>query len=165
MVRKKVVARLFKAMVLLVLVGSGAHAHSYCYSLYNPRQMLVSRTSQPPVDVSKQYGEALASRYPGHHLVVTDADHCAVQMVQASTAPAPRTVGGFPEGSWVAQIRDVSDLKNADVGGLHDSYGGSVRGGQRGTPGTAVRVRSYTRDDGTQVRSHTRSAPGTVRGR
>lgn len=58
-----------------------------------------------------------------------------------------------PTPPWVLRER-----KAAESGG--SAGGGYGNGGYSTSPGTVVRVRAYTRSNGTHVRSHTRSAPG-----
>lgn len=58
-----------------------------------------------------------------------------------------------PTPPWVLREREAARSGGSAGGG----YG---YGGYSTSPGTDVRVRAYTRSDGTRVRSHTRSAPG-----
>jgi endonuclease YncB( thermonuclease family) len=58
---------------------------------------------------------------------------------------------------------DDYEASQSSTGGFMSGIGSSSRGGSSSGAGKTVHVRSYTRSDGTFVRSHTRSAPSRGR--
>jgi hypothetical protein len=58
-----------------------------CYSMHDPRDELVYRSSFTPIDLSFPISQEMARRFPGHRLLITDDADCKVY------SPAP---GGSP---------------------------------------------------------------------
>ena len=66
------------AAASLLLLAGGSHAQQMtCFSLYDVAGQLVFRSNAPPIDMSRQLGEALQGVYPRHHLVFGPETHCA----------------------------------------------------------------------------------------
>ena len=131
-----------------------------CYSLYDQQGRLVERSTTPLVDLSLPISAGLAQRHPRHHLVFwIDDSECAT--LSGDSMSARQSGIATPMQSPIfANARGIRVPEDADLGGL---AGGFSSGVGRHAAGTDVRVRSYQRQDGTVVRSHTRAAPGRGR--
>ncbi len=113
---------------------------------------------ETPVDLSRQISDGLQGRMRGHHLVfVPSNDDCG--QIGQGTGGSTSTGSSPPIDQSLDRMVGSSRGSAASYG--YDSGGLSPSG--RAAPGTDVRVRSYTRGDGTVVQSHTRAAPGRGR--
>jgi hypothetical protein len=161
---------LARVACLLALAGLALPvvASAACYQLFDKKDRLVLQSTSPPVDLSRPTSDEVGRLYPGHYLIMGGSGPCPevdelnrdnrtfkppAEVLIRESVVAPSDYGDRP----------YTLPSRLGVGGYlgPGSYSGSGGGSYRSPPGTDVRVRSYTRDDGTVVRSHTRARPGS----
>lgn len=151
---------------MLFGVAQLAHAGGQCYTIYTPDNKVAFQSSTAPVDTALPYSQTVGKLFPGHHMVVTPTDFCpeisqaefAAKLGLAPPLAAPSFLARAEE--FAPRVQDEHRYFDRYGGG---SYSGGSAGGSSRTPGSDVHVRGYTRSDGTQVRAHTRAAPGRGR--
>ncbi len=78
------------ACLLLSAVCGVASASGPCYTVYGKKDVIVYRSEEPPVDLSRPIYASMAERFPGGHLVM-----------QSGTAECPRVLpAGTPSSSF-----------------------------------------------------------------
>ena len=78
------------ACVLLSAFCSAATASGPCYTVYGKKDVIVYRSEEPPVDLSRPIYASMAERFPGGHLVM-----------QSGAAECPRVLpAGTPSSSF-----------------------------------------------------------------
>lgn len=109
------------AVLALSAASSLAQAGGYCYTLLDRAGRMVSQSATSPVDLSRRISDALAERYPGHHLVFGLADSCP-------EVAAPVAAGAARSGA--ARAASVAALlsRYPDIGQRSD--GAAVREGE-----------------------------------
>lgn len=153
-------------LLILLCLASNAHAGGQCYTIYTPDNKVAFQSSTAPVDTALPYSQTVGKLFPGHHMVVTPTNFCP----EISPAEFAAKLGLAPPlvaPSFLARAEDFAP-RDKDEHRYFDRYGGgSYSGGSVSssarTPRSDVHVRGYTRSDGTQVRAHTRAAPGRGR--
>jgi len=168
--------RLLVGVALFLCLPIDASALT-CFKVYDARGRLVFRAPTPPVDMSGDLAKEIRARWPGGNMVSMEAPSCdplddlstsaagISSAISSSATQAPSTaftrtehqspVVALPHAD-PASILNAQEVlpSSATNTSTNHSYSSSH------TPGTDVHVRSYTRKDGTVVRSHSRAAPG-----
>lgn len=153
--------------LLLALAPVGAAA-STCYTLLDAAGATVYRGPTAPIDMSRPISDALRDTYPGHHLIFGHDLDCPAG---SPPAYAGHTAAAGPGArasidAILARYPDLGVTHHVGSPHLGSIPASAARSGARQTrAGTDVHVRAHTRADGTQVRAHTRAAPGTGAGR
>lgn len=147
---------------MLACVAISLPAVAACYQLFDKKDRLVLQSTTPPVDLSKPLSDEVGRLYPGHYLIMGGGGPC-VELDELNRAvvklPAESLNRGpiriAPESDELPYVPPPATYSGAPatLGAGGSSY--------RSPPGTDVRVRSYTRGDGTIVRAHTRARPGS----
>jgi hypothetical protein len=145
-------AHLMIGTFVALLVGHPLAA-AQCYTLYSPSNKVVYQSTEPLVDLSRPVSAQVEALHPGHHLVISDGNHCPEvdERGLATRIPIGRN-----------NSNAMDSLAARTGAGLLPTPGPSASyliPGAGTTPGTDIRVRAYTRSDGVRVRGHTRSRP------
>lgn len=155
-------------LVTLACIALSLPASAKCYQLFDKKDRLVLQSTSSPVDLSKPISDEVRRLYPGHYLIMAELSPCPeLDEVGRDDRPFMPTADALIRES-IAIPSDSDDRpytlpSRPGVGSYlgPGSYSSSGGGSYRSPPGTDVRVRSYTRDDGTVVRSYTRARPGS----
>ena len=133
-------------MVCCVSASLVSTAFAACYTVYDPANKVILRSTASPIDLSKSLSAATAERFPGHVIVVSsDSTSC--------------TEIDFRVGASGSRSSNPADLLDAPPSSIVTGSGG----GGSSQAGTDVNVRGYYRKDGTYVAPYTRAAPGRGR--
>jgi hypothetical protein len=149
-----------RAILVLLLVGVSPLVFADCYSVIDPNGNVVYQAVDSPIDLSRPVSEGLAVSYPGHHLIIAATNFCPYISEYSGARAIPMSLAERTPSESGALFKNVRSSVWSGSEGAYLSYGGAVADNRRSTPGTEVRVRSYTRSDGAVVPAHTRSSPG-----
>jgi hypothetical protein len=61
---------------MIGLVTTSAESFAACFTIYDSANQLVYQSPQPPIDLSGSISKEMDSKFPGHHLVITDSINC-----------------------------------------------------------------------------------------
>ena len=136
--------------VLIALLMQSASAN--CYMVYDREDRLAFRSISTPVNLSQPIREQVQRQWPGGSLIIAgDSDACSSIDVRAQA----QSLGSL------AGARDVvENIPSSGAGKTMPTGSGS----RMSYAGKDLNVRPYTKKDGTQVQTSTRSAPGSNRG-
>lgn len=107
---------MIKPLLALAAVALHTQAGAYCFTLIGPDNRTLYQSINAPFDLSRPFSQTLASRYPGHHLVMTaDSANCN----EIDNRPAPGNPTGGPksveESAIFRNAREVGDLTEAEA--------------------------------------------------
>jgi hypothetical protein len=143
-------------LLLLSHIAAPDATAAQCFSLYSEKGILVYQSTESIIDQSRSISEQIAVSNPGHHLVVSPTSYCPELDQRVSTLARAKSLDGSKRSTHESPVLALADDSSSYPGISYLSSAG--RGAQYGGPRT-VTVKAYTRQDGTQVRGHTRSAP------
>ncbi|MFT3821521.1 MAG: hypothetical protein QM750_28530 [Rubrivivax sp.] len=107
---------LIKPLLALSAVVLHTQAGAYCFTLIGPDNRTLYQSINAPFDLSRPFSQTLASRYPGHHLVMaTDSANCGEidnRLSASSAAGGPKSV---EESAIFRNAREVGDLTEAEA--------------------------------------------------
>ena len=148
-------------VAIALLTGS---VHAACFTVYSPQNKILYSGRNTPVNLSRQLHETLPVTFPGGYMVFAlDTDDCQ----EIDTRNNVETTASAPNSTTVlnnsakhhASRANYSTSTNYSSGANYSPSTNYSSGTRRNTPGTEVYVHGYTRDNGTYVQPHTRSAP------
>lgn len=107
---------MIKPLLALAAVALHTQAGAYCFTLIGPDNRTLYQSVNAPFDLSRPFSQTLASRFPGHHLVMTaDSASCSEidnRPVPGSTTSGPKSV---EESAIFRNAREVGDLTEAEA--------------------------------------------------
>ena len=94
-----------KTLLALSALVLHVQAGATCFTLVGPDNRTVYQSMSPPFDLSRPLSQSLASRYPGHHLVMADTSDlvsCRILVISVRAGFMPGTMASW----W--RIRSVA---------------------------------------------------------
>ncbi len=154
-------------IIFIILLTQSSLASATCYRIFDSTGQVVYQSSTPPVDLSGSISQAVESKFPGGHLII-DQQLCNSNNEltnQIPKNPSEKKIASKNEEVLQNLVDQTPTYQEGALVGYGSSYGSSSYDSDSSYSRSrrSVHVRSYTRSDGTHVRSHYRSAPRSRR--
>jgi hypothetical protein len=141
-------------LAALCLCVPAAGFAGQCFTVYGADNLAAFQSDKSPIDLSRPISEQMKTRFPGHHLVMTQGSgECAEISKPGGDTKPIISIDADKEKATSAAKRSGAKAKRSSAASPAEQSADTASG----KPAGDVQVRAHTKSDGTYVQAHTRS--------